>query len=497
MQFLKNVRVAIRLPLVVIMALVALVGFALVAMSTLNTVKIGGPEEAKVSEQNALLADILPPPGYLVETQLAAMQLQVALAVGDDAAVKEDVATIEGLAESFRERMTFWLDALGGTEQEASIRKIGDTGEEYLAALQDEIIPAFESGDAAAVDAAAVQMEALFVAHRAAVQVATGVITAVTTAQVEHATSLTASRSRMMWILLIATLVVVGAAAIAVTLSVVRPLGELRSNMEEIASGDEADNHARLDTDRRDEFGQLATAFNEFADKLAVYSAEVEQNARLAGARAVEVAQAATAAAVHMNTVAGATTQLTAAAAEIARSAGEASQTAETAVKAAGHADEIMERLADSSAAIEHVVTSIRGIAGQTTMLALNATIEASRAGEAGRGFAVVASEVKELAGETGSATSDIVVRIEAIRLDTQAALAALDQVTTVIAEISASQTMIAAAVEEHAATTAEIDRSLADAVAAVNQLADPTYAADGEDAGRARTLVGAIQGFD
>jgi methyl-accepting chemotaxis protein len=73
----------------------------------------------------------------------------------------------------------------------------------------------------------------------------------------------------------------------------------------------------------------------------------------------------------------------------------------------------------------------------------------------------VVASEVKELAQETARATEDIAARVETIQRDTAGAVAAISEISDVIASINGYQTTIAAAVEEQTATTNEMNRSV------------------------------------
>lgn len=67
-----------------------------------------------------------------------------------------------------------------------------------------------------------------------------------------------------------------------------------------------------------------------------------------------------------------------------------------------------MEKITETMANIDTVVTEIEYIADQTNLLALNASIEAARAGESGRGFAVVADEVRKLAGRSTIAATEI-----------------------------------------------------------------------------------------
>lgn len=137
----------------------------------------------------------------------------------------------------------------------------------------------------------------------------------------------------------------------------------------------------------------------------------------------------------------------------------------------ASGADQTVSGLSTSMERIGQVTMLIEKIAGQTNLLALNATIEAARAGELGRGFAVVAQEVKTLAVQTAHAIQDIRALVSSVQQESQSAARSVSDISQKVRQLSDAFDLIAAGVEEQAAT----NRSVSEMISGVSDAAGET----------------------
>ena len=218
----------------------------------------------------------------------------------------------------------------------------------------------------------------------------------------------------------------------------------------------------------RSNAGVLTHASEDMTAASHVMSANAEETA----VQSNVVAAAAEQVSRSVQTVATASEEMAASVREVARQAHQAARVATDGVQMAETANASVIKLGEGSKNIGNVVKVITSIAEQTNLLALNATIEAARAGEVGKGFAVVANEVKELAKQTSQATDEISQRIETIQNDINATVKTIDEVSSVIKQMSSIQTTIAGAVEQQTVVSQEIGRNLTEAARGTSEIA-------------------------
>jgi aerotaxis receptor len=166
--------------------------------------------------------------------------------------------------------------------------------------------------------------------------------------------------------------------------------------------------------------------------------------------------------------------------------AGDASVVTQRCNSAVLSAAQTMQEIAESSKQIQDIIQLIEGVAFQTNILALNAAVEAARAGEAGRGFSVVAAEVRALAQRTSTAARDIhqLITDSSARVSTggtqttealsrmKDALSSVQQVGTVLGEISVAATEQQSGISQINEAIAHMDTMTQQNAAMVEELA-------------------------
>jgi methyl-accepting chemotaxis protein-2 (aspartate sensor receptor) len=267
--------------------------------------------------------------------------------------------------------------------------------------------------------------------------------------------------------------------------TVTRPLTQARDAAVRMAQGDLT---VALASNRRDEIGRLAAAMNEIgkglssvvgqvrggAERIASASSEISAGNLDLCARTEEQAATLAVTAHAMQGLTGTVRQNAGDAQQANQLAVNTSMVAQEGGRMVSQVIERMQAIKQSSGRINDIIGVIDGIAFQTNILALNAAVEAARAGEQGRGFAVVAAEVRNLAQRSAAAAKEIKTLIQASGAEVDAGsqlvqeagatmadvLRSAEQVTGIMARISAASTAQTGGIEDINRAIGEMDEA-------------------------------------
>ncbi|WP_162605077.1 methyl-accepting chemotaxis protein [Geomonas oryzae] len=505
------------LQLIVTMAAVSIAGLILVSItahSIINRVKVNGPVYAQIVQGKDLVADILPPPEYIIESYLVVLQ----------ASRETDPAKLQKLQESFKElkgeyeeRHAFWGKELAaGEEKTLLVESSYRPAEQFYRTATDEFFPAVASGDASKAGEVLNRLTGLYEEHRSIIDKLVQIANSKGSA-LEKTTVSELSRSLAVLIVLC---IAVTLGCVLLSLFIIRSIqgsfSACTTVLERIAGGDlsvqvavEGRGSVRtmMETMKAmvERFAEVmhqinatSTTLVSAADQLSVASGQIAGNAGVVATETV--------------TIATASEEMAATSQEISRTCQHAadnsrttSDIAETGVSVVGNTITVMQRIAERvkglSTTVEQlgersdqiglIIGTIEDIADQTNLLALNAAIEAARAGEQGRGFAVVADEVRALAERTTRATREIADMIKAIQSDTKEVVSAMEEGVHEVENGTAEATKSSTALKE----ILEQVNAVAGEVVQIAQAAEEQTSTTGMISGNIRQITDLVQG--
>jgi methyl-accepting chemotaxis protein len=262
----KHWTIGRKLATLVAVGVVGFIAFGLYTYQTLDIVKVNGPFYHRIVQGKDVIADVLPPPKYIIESYLLVLQMQ------DEIDTTNDRAKIDGLIQKGRQlrdeydtRQAIWIrDLPEGRLKQLMIQGSHRPAIEFFDLRDRDFIPAVLAGDRER--ARAIQRNQLrpkYEEHRLAVDEIVQLATERNRTDEAEAAAVIQERTVSEIAMALVILALSIGLSLVIARAIVRPLKQTVRVIEAVAAGD-VDQH--IDYQSNDEVGALALACQKLLD---------------------------------------------------------------------------------------------------------------------------------------------------------------------------------------------------------------------------------------
>ncbi|HCI54153.1 MAG TPA: hypothetical protein DE312_12695 [Gallionella sp.] len=263
MERLVNLQLRQRFAILIFCVVAGFALYGLWSFKTLGELKVNGPIYKEIAQGKDFVADILPPPEYIIESYLVSLQL-VECEPSEQAGL---IGRLLNLQREYANRHEFWQKhRLGDELTKTLLVEAHEPAMQFYAVVSDEFVPALRHQNKSALAAAMKKMKSSYALHREAIDRAVKIASHRVVLDEARANQQINFATYLMLFILVCTVSLTVLLAYLISRSVTGPLQSLQQAMKDITNS--GDFSRRLVVSSDDEAGDTARLFNELIESV-------------------------------------------------------------------------------------------------------------------------------------------------------------------------------------------------------------------------------------
>ncbi len=274
----KSLQISTKITLLMGVILILFIGLFSVSNRVIYQVKVKGPIYQEIVRGKDLIADILPPPEYIIESYLTAILLKQSIGTSQTGAL---IQKLEQLKKDFNDRHEYWTkDLKDGPLKNMLLVTSYAPAKQFYDIVEHSFIPAIKANDRVEADRVFTEMTKHYEEHRKAIDAVVDM--ANTKCATDETISVNTLKKTDRLLAGFFAFIVILLAIIIVYLNktLISPIKDMTARLKDIAQG-EGDLTKRLPQKSMDEIGQMTQSFNQFAEKIASLVRDAQKTAQI------------------------------------------------------------------------------------------------------------------------------------------------------------------------------------------------------------------------